>query len=253
MTLTARELRPILVLGGCAGLFLALLAAGLSYVLYWEETRVSRLPLDLSLLVSSLMLIGTGYLAFVLRYDSLPRLTHLGLGMLIAFMSWYYFFGVFGFFFYVIFAPLPDGVKAVGYIIGIGVHVWWIGLAYVDLRKALKSTAFVENAYESDPQGQHLYYDRQKWLHKISNIMNRRSLPHQGQLWAALAIAPIAPFLGRFFAPGYEGLGVSTIVAYLSLPLGLWILRASFFPFISLVWYPLKLKRLTGKTVVLTS
>lgn len=231
---------------------LGMLAVGASYLFYELELQVSSVPFEVTAYTLAILFVGIAIIFIRSQLFKANTAADFGLVYLFSLVTVYLFFGLFGFVFYIVYAPLPPLVRIVGYVIGFGGHLWWIWLSYKDTQHALEKTRFRERAYE-DHGDEFLHYDREKWNKKILALMNKRDLPHQGQMWVALAIAPVAPFVGRLFSPDFQALGVTTFMAYLSLPLSLWLLRAAFFPFVSLIWYPLKLKHLTGKTVVLAS
>lgn len=248
---TLGELRLFAPKAAVGATLLAAIGAWMSYTFYWSDFGSSLFPFYVGL---SIMAIA--FLTPFLAYFACARLGYLsavpmGILGLVILATLYYIFGLSTFLFYIIYAPLPTAVQVMGYVVGIGGHVWWLSLTWADLRNALEKSNFEGLAYE--PRDGLLYFDRQNWGRRISKLMDKRGIPHQGQVWVALVLAPAAPFIGRLFSDDFRSLGVATILAYLSLPLGLWILRASFFPFVSLIWYPLKLKRQTGKTVVLVS
>lgn len=226
------------------------IGAATSYMFYWNEFGQSLTPFLLSIAITVVAAITPFLVYFTCSRSGRLYALPMGILAIVAFLSIYCFFGLAAFFFYITYAPLPPAVQALGYIVGFGGHLWWLWISYSDLSYATEKTKFYQLAYEERADG-FIYFDRELWNRKIPKIMDKRDLPHQGQMWAALAIAPIAPFLGRLFSPDFQALGVTTFLAYLSLPLSLWLLRAIFFPFISLIWYPLKIKRLTGKVVVL--
>lgn len=94
---------------------LPLLGAGISYAAYTDELSISTWPWKIGVLVA----LGccTGLLLVYVRYRGTNELFAYGLVMSLGTFATYYFFGIFGYFCFFIFAPMPALARWPGLIV----------------------------------------------------------------------------------------------------------------------------------------
>lgn len=229
------------------GLFLSLFGTGL----VWAGTEsfhctpiVWKTSLALNFLLSVLAWI------VYLPFRDTDRLLGRGLLALFLFLSIFWIFGFAGFYFYFIFAPIS---------------IWARITATTALTASLLYRAHLINCdiIESFQKNKHLFdkiyrneadtftYDGNAFLLLQKNRRDRNPFKPI-HAYAAMIVAPFIFILNRVLTPVFgDGHGIFLVLAFFCVPILLFGIEIVVQAVITMIYYPIKLERETGKPVLM--
>jgi hypothetical protein len=227
-------------------ILLPLLGTGLSYIAYAKDVAASNIPWSIGAIVT-LLCIALPFVIFTLHRGT-GSLKAYGSITMVGVAATYFFFGVFGFFFYFGFAPLPPVVRLAGIAGGVVLNIVWAVMSAKAVRHTLTTTSFVKNAFtETDS----------RWTYSLRNSMARFDKLHKERspfpkivYWAVMGISPFCLILNRLLSPAFGGSGVLFVIAVLAMPMSLWIISLFARLYLVMVDLPNQLERQHGKPVV---
>lgn len=241
------QLRKMVQFGSFGGLFFSLFGTGL----IWAGADSFNCP---AIIWKGSMIMN--FVLFVLTWATyLPfRSTDLllGNGLLTAFIliSFFWLFGLAGFYFYFLFAPMNIWPRLIALI---GVTAMLSRRAYIinsDIREALRKHKNLFNQMYCD-EGASITFKREAigLLEKSRRDRNPFKSIHA---YAAIAVTPFVLVLNRLLTPVLgEGHGVFLVLAFFAVPMLLWGVGIFVQAIMTMIYYPIKLQRATGKPVLL--
>src|SRR5262249_6607446 len=129
----------------CLSPGLMLLATGLAWAIYALDTPRSSWPWIISVLAAVLCCGGPLLVALANRGTNSLRV--FGVVTSLGFFVIYYFFGIFGYFIYFGFAPMPAVMRWTGLLGGIALTVVWVAVTRKRVRATIENTSFVAKAF----------------------------------------------------------------------------------------------------------
>jgi hypothetical protein len=199
-------------------LLFPLLSAGVSYAAYADDLSVSGWPWKIGLLVTFACFVAP--LVICMMYRRTNLLWVCGLVQSIGVFAVYFFFGVFAYFYYFMFAPLPPKVRWPGLLGGIALTVYWVVLSRRSVLHTIRSTSFVEQAFDENTSD--LRYRIQPGMMLFERLSKERSPFPKIYYWIALGIAPFYLILSRLLSSNFGTNGVLFALAVLGMPVSLW-------------------------------
>ena len=226
-------------------LFVSALSMVMAYSFYQLAFRVSLLPFWITMGISILTILGPGFIVLVDGGKS--RMVALGLANLTTLTAIYVFFGVVGFFFYFLFAPMPSYAHVGGLTLGMAMTGYWMVFTAKDVNKALKTSHFLQNAFVDT--GAVLQYRLQS-MGKLEAAMSSRSPFGKLHMYAVLLIAPLSLVIGRILAPIFGPHGPILLGALILFPVSQWIAGIGIRQYIVMVRLPKIMEHTLGKPVI---
>ncbi|WP_026121231.1 hypothetical protein [Paraburkholderia kururiensis] len=223
-----------------------LLAAGVSYAAYADDLAVSEWPWRIAVVVMVVSLAALGVLLTRARGSNL--LWVFGLTQCIGFFVLYFFFGVFGYFFLFLFAPLPSQVRWPGLLGGIAITAYWLYMSRKNVLRVVEHTAFIGKAFEE--QAAEFQYGMEAGMQQFERLSTEKS-PFPRLF--ALVVACIAPFyliVQRVLTASFGTPGVLFFLAVMGMPVSLWFAGLLVRIYIIMVALPARLRREHNKPVV---
>ena len=227
-------------------LVLPLLGAGISYAAYADELSISTWPWRIGVLVA----VGccAGLLLIYARYRGTNELFAYGLVMSLGMFATYYFFGVFGYFCFFIFAPMSALARCAGLIGGIVLHIFWAVKAYRNVRHTVDATPFLGNVF--DDRGEVVVYEVQRGAAEFERYHKESSaIPNLGRV-IALGLAPLYLILGRLLPSDFGANGVLLFLAVASMPLALLFVSLFVRNYVLTIARPAQIGQERGKRVL---
>ncbi|AOI56452.1 hypothetical protein [Burkholderia diffusa] len=225
---------------------LPLLGAGISYAAYTDELSISTWPWRIGVLVA----LGccTGLLLIHLRYRGTNELFAYGLVMSLGTFATYYFFGIFGYFCFFIFAPMPALARWPGLSGGIVLNIFWAAIAYRSVCHTVEATPFVGNVF--DDRGEFVVYDVQRGVTEFERHHKEPSaIPKFGR-HIVFGLAPLYLILGRLLSSGFGANGVLLFWAVMSMPLALLFVSLFVRNYVLMIALPKRIEKQRGKRVL---
>ncbi|WP_175816757.1 hypothetical protein [Burkholderia diffusa] len=227
-------------------LALPLLGAGLSYAAYADELSVSTWPWKIGVLVA--LVCCTGLLLVYVRYRRTNELLAYGLVMSFGVFATYYFFGIFGYFCFLIFAPMPAVVRWPGLIGGIVLNVLWAVVAYRSVFRTIGATSFVSKVFSDLDEV--VVYDVQRGVMEFERRHKEPSaMPKFGRN-IMLGLAPFYLILGRLLSSSFGANGVLLFLAVLGMPLALLFVSLLVRIYILMIALPRQIEKERNKRVL---
>lgn len=223
-----------------------LLAAGVSYAAYADDLAVSQWPWRIAVAVMVAALAALGALAARSRESNL--LWVFGLTQCIGFFVLYFFFGVFGYFFLFLFAPLPPQLRWPGLFGGIAITVYWLYMARRNVLHIVQHTAFVEKAFEEHASA--FQYGIETGMQQFEKQTAEKSPFPRFLAWVVACIAPFYLVVQRILSAGFGTPGVLFFLAVMGMPVSLWFAGLLVRIYVVMVALPMRLSREHNKPVV---
>jgi len=199
-------------------LLLPLLGAGISYAAYADDLSVSGWPWKIGLLMTFACFVAPFVIYMMYRRRNL--LWVCGLVQSIGVFAVYFFFGIFAYIFYFMFAPLPLQVRWAGLLGGIALTVYWVAISRRSVLHTIKTTSLVEQAFDGNTSN--LRYRIQPGVMLFEQLGKERSPFSKIYYWIALGIAPFYLILSRLLSSNFGANGVLFALAVLGMPVSLW-------------------------------
>jgi hypothetical protein len=159
-------------------------------------------------------------------------------------------FSLFGFlmyFFYYGFAPMPIWAHLAGVGGGLAASFYWGYLVWGDSMRVLHKDDYLSKIYIEKPGAIYYMYGSMENKKELSDRTPFKSF----HFYAAMLIAPLVVVLNRVLTPYTgSGHGVFMVLSFFGLPLILTMVGFAVQFYILGIYYPIKLKRQTGKSVV---
>lgn len=189
--------------------------------------------------------VGSWLIYFRYRKTSLfmPRMINGLIGTsggfaLLGFMPYFFYFG---------FAPMSMWAHILGVGGGLGLSIYWGYLVWGDVMTALHKGDLLSRIYVEKEDAIYYMYSSIKKRKPLSDRTPFKSF----HFYAAMLIAPLVVVLNRVLTPYTgSGHGVFMVLSFFGLPLILTMVGFAVQFYILGIYYPIKLKRQTGKSVV---
>lgn len=153
--------------------------------------------------------------------------------------------GFSGFFFYFGFAPMPMWAHVVGVGAGLTLSIYWGHLVWGDVMTALQKNGLFSRIYVEKDNG--IYYFKNK------KPLSDRNPVKSFFFYVAMLVAPLVVVLNRVLTPYTgSGHGVFMVLSFFGLPLILAMVGFAVQIYILTIYYPIKLQKQTGKSVLTT-
>ncbi|KVD09114.1 hypothetical protein WL04_30110 [Burkholderia ubonensis] len=227
-------------------LVLSLLGAGLSYEIYSDALSVSAWPWRIGVLVA--LVCCAGLLFVYARYRGSNDLYAYGLVMSIGTFSAYYFFGVFGYFCYFMFAPMPAVVRWPGLIGGVALNFFWAMVVRRSVRHTIDATPFLDKVINE--QGGELIYDVQQGATEFDRFHKEPDIMPKFAKYLIFGIAPFYLILNRVLSSNFGSNGVLLFLAVLGMPLALLFVSLFVRNYILMIALPKQIEKERGKRVL---
>ncbi|MCG2586106.1 hypothetical protein [Massilia sp. TS11] len=241
------HLRACVITTSFAGLFLSL--SGTFFM--WAGTdsfKCSTAVWKTSLAINFAMFI-LAWLVY-LPFRKTDKLLCNGLLAILAILCIFWVFGAAMFYFYFLFAPMKVYIRAP---VLIGVTASLLHRAYLtigDINDAFqKNHGLFDRMYRDEGANISFTRDAVGLLEKARRDRNPFRTVH---MYAALFIAPFVLVLNRLFTPILgDGHGVFLVTSFLAVPILQWGVGPLVQTAVTMIYYPIKLERETGKQVLL--
>lgn len=196
-----------------------LLSTGLSYAAYEDDFSVSEWPWKIGAVTTIVCCLTPALIWF--RYRGTNALRAYGMVMLVGVFAIYYFFGVSGYFYFFIFAPMNEYLRLVGGIGGAGLTVYWMFITYRIVSNTIDNTSFVEKTFLDDAGN--VAYQLQRGMETYEKFNKERRPFPKIFMYIIYGIAPFYLILNRLLSSNLGTTGVLLFVAILGMPLSLWL------------------------------
>ncbi|MFM0597291.1 MULTISPECIES: hypothetical protein [Paraburkholderia] len=160
----------------------------------------------------------------------------------------YFFFGIFAYFFYFIFAPLQPLFKWPGLLGGAALTLYWLAITAHSVSHTIKATSFVNHAFIDE--GSHLAYEFQAALTQFEKRHKERLPFPKIYYWFVFGIAPFYLVLGRLLSASFGTNGVLLVLAILGMPMSLWVAGVMVRIYLVMIRLPCQLEKKSGKPVL---
>jgi hypothetical protein len=227
-------------------LIFTLLSVGLSYAAYADDFSVSALPWKISALFAFLFCFGP--VVICLRDRGANALWAYGAIMLIFLSAIYYFFGIFGYFYFFIFAPVSVYLKWPGLVGGVLLTSYWVVVTYRNVMKTIKITSFVENAFEDC--GDYIGYQIQKGTREFDKRYKELDPVPKIFIYLIYGVAPFYLILNRMLSSTFGSTGILLFIAVLGMPMSLWFVGVFVRGYLVMVALPLRMEKERHKRVI---
>jgi hypothetical protein len=244
---TGDQLWKLVKFGSFGGLFFALIGTGLVWAgtdSFNCSTIVWKTSLALNLITFALTWI------IYIPFRNTDLLLGNGLLMITTLVNMFSTFWFGGFYFYFIFAPLNEHLRAAA-LVGITSILFY--RAYQISRDMIgvfqKNKRLLTSMYCDE--GISITFKREAINLLEKSRKQRRSFSAM-HVYAAILVVPFVFVLNKLFTPLLgDGHGVFLILAFFSVPMMLWGIEVFMQTVTLMIFYPIKLWRKTGKTTVL--
>jgi hypothetical protein len=153
------------------------------------------------------------------------------------------------YFFYFGFAPMPLWAHVLGLVGGIGMSYYWGRLVWHDVMTALNNKAMFDRIYIEEDDAFYYLHSSVRTLEEVAPARDPFKSYH---LYAALLITPFVVVLNRMLTPYTgSGHGVFIVLSFFGLPMMLFAMGVMVRSFIMMVYFPIKLRKTTGKPVLM--
>lgn len=203
---------------------------------------------EISLIVNLLTFILTWFI--YLSFRNTDKIIGKGLIVLLMLFSFFWLFGFSMFYFYFLFAPINIWARATA-LTGITTALLHRGiLIYHDIESALENKKMLfGRIYCND--GESIIFSREA-AGLLQEARGDRNPFKSIYLYAAMFITPIALSINKLFSPIIgDGHGVFAVTAFFSVPILQWGIEIFVQTIMTMIYYPIKLQRETGKPVLL--
>ncbi|MCS0608629.1 hypothetical protein NX773_10685 [Massilia solisilvae] len=241
------HLRVLVRFASLGGLFISMLGTAL----IWAGTdsfncssAVWKASLGLNLVLSGLV-----WLVY-LPFRNTDRV--LGNGLLAMFML-FSMFWVFGFamlYFYPLFAPMSSWARVIALV---GITSLLIHRAFAifrDIEKALSGNKGLLARMYCD-EGRSITFSREA-VGLLERARTDRNPFRSYHVYAAMVVAPFVLVLNRILSPIFgDGHGLFLVLGFFAVPITLWGVEIFVQTIVTMICYPIRLERSTGKPVLL--
>lgn len=225
---------------------ITLLATGLAWVTYTCDPPISNWPWIIGVLIALLCCGGPLLVAFANRGTN--SLRAFGVVTSFGFFVLYYFFGIFGYFIYFVFSPMPAFMRWPGSVGGIALTAYWVVMARMSVRHTIEKTPFVAKVFVDD--GERYTYSIAQAMKLYERFNSERSPFPKILMYVVMGIAPFYLILSRLLSETFGANGVLLFMAILGMPVSLWFAGVLVRTYLIMVDLPGRLKRQSGKPVV---
>ena len=227
-------------------LLLPLLGTGISYAAYADDLAVSGWPWKIGLLVTLFCLFVP--FAVSMMYHRTNLLWVCGLVLSTGIFAVYFFFGVFAYFYYFVFAPMSPVLRWPGLLGGIALTLYWIVMSRQTVKHTIATTSFVKEAF--DENASDFRYRTQAGMALFERLNKERSPFPKIYSYIAFGIAPFYLILGRLLSSSFGANGVLFALAVLGMPVSLWFVGLLVRIYLVMVRLPRKLEQEHRKPVL---
>ncbi|WMY08145.1 hypothetical protein [Paraburkholderia phenoliruptrix] len=222
------------------------LGAGVSYAAYADDLAVSAWPWKIGLVIALVCLFVPFAVSMMYRRSNL--LWVCGLILSIATFAMYFFFGIFAYFYFFVFAPMPAVLRWPGLLGGLVLTLYWAVMSSQTVMHTIASTAFVKRAFEENASD--FRYRTQAGMARFERLTKERSPFPKIYSYIVFGIAPFYLILGRLLSSNFGTNGVLFALAVLGMPVSLWLVGLLVRIFLVMVSLPRKLEREHSKPVL---
>ena len=164
--------------------------------------------------------------------------------------SLFWLFGFSMFYFYFLFAPINVWARAIALVSMTTILAYRGILTNHDIKSSLESKKNLFNRIYCN-NGESITFSREA-VGLVQEARRDRNPFRSFYLYAAMSITPFALILNRLLSPVVgDGHGVFAITAFLSIPILQWGIEIFAQTIITMIYYPIKIQRKTGKPVLL--
>jgi len=185
-----------------------------------------------------------------LPFRNTDQLLGNGLLSIFVFLCLFWLFGFGGFYFYFLFAPINSLIRAVALLSVTTTLLYRAHQTSKDIKEAFQKHKQLFDRMYCD-EGTCFTFSRQsiRLLEKSRKIRNPFRSIHT---YIAIIATPFVLILNRILSPVIgEGHGVFLILAFFSVPILLWGVETFMQTIATMIYYPIKLQRTTGKPVLM--
>lgn len=173
-----------------------------------------------------------------------------GLLAILGLFNMFWMFGFAGFYFYFLFAPISAWPRAAALIGATTILLHRAHTIFSDIRYAFQKNKDLLGRMYCD-EGTSLTFRREA-VGLLEKARRERPSFRSIHLYAALFLAPFVLILNRALTPIFgDGHGVFMALAFLTLPFLQWGVEIFVQIFVTMIYYPIKLQKETGKPVLL--
>lgn len=226
-----------------------MLGAGISYIAYAGDLAVSGWPWKIGAVIALACLFGLFFVYVSARHTN--ALWACGLVVVIGVFAAYYFFGVFAYFCYFLFAPMSIVEHSAGLVGGMALTVWWLFVSQKSVRHVVNKTSFVMKAFAEGDQ--EIAYAPQAGMRLFEKLHKERLPFPRIYVFAIYGLAPFCLVLNRILFENFGSNGVLLYMAALGMPVSLWFAGLIVRVWIIMVLLPREIKKERGKPVVVTA
>lgn len=223
-----------------------LISIGLSYPVYADDFSVSGWPWKISVFLAFMCCLGNLIIYFI--YRGTNALYAYGMILLMGMFPIYYFFGIFGYFYFFIFAPVTAYLRWPGLFGGILLTIYWAAITYRNITNTIRITSFVEHAFEE--RGDHINYEIQEATRAFERHYKEENPFPKFFMSIVYGIAPFYLILNRILSSNFGAVGVLLFVAILGMPVSLWLIGALLRCYLVMVALPLRIEKERRKRVI---
>lgn len=185
-----------------------------------------------------------------LPFRNTDQLLGNGLLSIFIFLCLFWLFGFGGFYFYFLFAPINLWLRIIALS---SVTIALIYRAYIipcDIKEAFQKHKRLFDRMYCD-EGTFFTFSRQA-IGLIEKSRKNRNPFKSVHAYAAMIVAPFVLVLNRVLSPVLgDGHGVFLVLAFFSVPMLLWGVEIFMQAIVTMIYYPIKLQRATGKPVLM--
>jgi hypothetical protein len=244
---TGDHLRKLVKFGSIGGLIFSLIGTGLIWAgtdSFNCSTLIWKANLALNLIIFALAWI------LYIPFRNTDLLLGNGLIMMTVLFNMFSTFGLGGFYFYFLFAPINISLRAVILISMTAILFHRAFQIRRDIDDAFLKNKKLLNKMYCD-EGSSITFKREA-IGLLERSRKERKPFNSIHTYAAILIAPFVLVLNKSLTPIVgEGHGVFLVLAFFSIPMMLWGVDLYVQTAISMVCYPIKLRRETGKMTIL--
>ncbi len=185
-----------------------------------------------------------------LPFRNTDQLLGNGLLSIFVFLCLFWLFGFAGFYFYFLFAPINSSIRAIALF----------GVTTTLLYRAYQTSKDIKEAFQKHKQlldqmycdeGTCFTFSRQS-IRLLEKSRKNRNPFGSIHTYVAIITTPFVLVLNRIFSPVIgDGHGVFLILAFFSTPILLWGVETFMQTIATMIYYPIKLQRTTGKPVLM--
>ncbi|WP_260854105.1 hypothetical protein [Paraburkholderia sp. BCC1886] len=194
------------------------LGAGVSYAAYTEDLAVSGWPWKIGVFVTLVCFSIPFIVALLYRRSNLMWVC--GVILTTSMFSLYYFFGIFAYFCYFIFAPLPLMVQSIALLGGTLLTLYWGVISTGTVKHLINRTPFVKKAF--DEEETHFTYRMQAGTALCERLLKERSPFPKIYVYFAYGVAPFSLIGARLLSSSFGTNGLLFFLAVLGMPMSLW-------------------------------